>query len=101
MNPQSRYLPLEPIGDEPAHRAEAASLNRRIALVATVVMAELGALTAALDAWAEGHMSMLVWILGFQLVSFLLALNISMATPEALWPNPVVGVGSAEPAAAD
>jgi hypothetical protein len=65
---------------EAVHRAEAATLNCRIGLVACVVMAELWALTAALDAWAEDRTAVLGWILAFQAVSFLLALSISMAT---------------------
>jgi hypothetical protein len=62
------------------HRAEAAALNRRIMLVAGIVLAELWALTAALDAWAEGRSAVLGWILAFQAVSFLLALSITLAS---------------------
>lgn len=82
-------------------RAEAATLNRRIVLVASVVVAELWALTAAIEAWAEGRTAVLVWILGFQLVSFLLALSIS-ATPAVAAPRrSLVPGGSPEPAPAD
>jgi len=66
-------------------------INRRIVLVAAVLMAELWALTAAIDAWSEGHASVLGWILGFQVVLFLLALSIATATP----PQPVVQVSVA------
>ncbi|MGI8425144.1 MAG: hypothetical protein ACR2FO_00540 [Actinomycetota bacterium] len=61
-------------------------INRRIVLVAAVLMAELWALTAAIEAWSEGHASVLGWILGFQVVLFLLALSIATATP----PQPAV-----------
>lgn len=82
-------------------RTEAATLNRRIVLVGSVVVAELWALTAAIEAWAEGRTAVLVWILGFQLVSFLLALSIS-ATPAVATPRrSLVPVGSPEPAPAD
>lgn len=65
---------------EVVHRAEAAALNRRIVLVAGVVMAELWALTAAIEAWAEGRTAVFGWILAFQTVSFLLALRITITT---------------------
>lgn len=58
---------------EATHRAEAAQLDRRIFLVATVVMAELWALTTAIEAWAEG--ASLAGILMFQLVGFVLAIG--------------------------
>lgn len=84
---------------EVAFKAEASSLNRRICLVAAVVVAELWALTAAIEAWADGRTAVLVWILGFQVVSFLLALSIS--TPATTAPRRIlVPVGSSEPATA-
>ena len=64
---------------ESAHRAEAAQLDRRIVLVATVVMAELWALTSAIEAWAEG--ANLTIFLAFQAAAFVLAL--------AFWKAPV------------
>jgi hypothetical protein len=82
-------------------RTEAAALNRRIVLVASVVVAELWALTAAIEAWAEGRTAVLVWILGFQLVSFLLALSISTAPATSAARRSLVPVGSPEPATAD
>ena len=84
---------------EQVHRAEAATLNRRIVLMAVVVMAELWALTAALDAWAEGRTEVFGWILAFQAVSFLLALSITMATaaPAARRASPPLG--AVQPAA--
>lgn len=82
-----------------AFHAEASSLNRRIVLVATVVVAELWALTAAIEAWSDGRTAVLVWIMGFQLVSFLLALSIS--TPATVAPRRImVPVGSSEPVTA-
>lgn len=65
--------------DEQAYRAEARSLNRRIAAAAVVVMAELWALTAAVQAWAEGLSESVLWILGLQAVLFALALTVSIS----------------------
>lgn len=71
----------DPTEFETTYRAEAAKLDRRIVMVATVVMAELWALTAAIEAWAAG--ATVTGILAFQLVGFLLALG--------FWKAPVVG----------
>jgi len=75
--------------DQPApettYRAEAAQLDRRIVLVATIVMAELWALTTAIEAWAEG--ATLSGIMMFQLVGFVLALGF-WKVPVAL-PSPL------------
>ncbi|HYN98978.1 MAG TPA: hypothetical protein VEU28_04830 [Actinomycetota bacterium] len=76
---------------ETAYRIEAAQLDRRIVLVATVVMAELWALTAAIEAWAEG--ADLTVFLAFQVASFVLGL--------AFWKAPVprpVSVSQTDPA---
>jgi hypothetical protein len=56
-------------------------LNLRIALVAVIVMAELWALTAALEAWADGHMERLPWLLAFQVVAFGGAIGSWVVTP--------------------
>jgi hypothetical protein len=45
-------------------------LNLRIGVVVAIVTAELWALTAALEAWAEGHIERLPWLLAFQVVAF-------------------------------
>lgn len=83
---------------ELTHRAEASTLNRRIALVAGVVMAELWALTAAMDAWAEGRSAVLIWILAFQAVSFLLALSITMAATDSAPRTAPAHLGAPQPA---
>jgi hypothetical protein len=80
------------------YRAEASTLNRRIALVAGVVMAELWALTAAMDAWAEGRSAVLGWILAFQAVSFLLAVSITMATSDTAVRTAPAHLGAPQPA---
>lgn len=64
-------------GRPQALKEATAQLNRRIVLVACVVVAELWALTAALKSWAAGETAQLGWILAFQLACFLLALIIS------------------------
>lgn len=78
----------DPTEFETAYRAEAAQLDRRIVMVATVVMAELWALTAAIDAWAGG--ATLTGILAFQFVGFLLALGFWKAPVTRAVPAPVL-----------
>ncbi|MEX2587514.1 MAG: hypothetical protein WD602_05910 [Actinomycetota bacterium] len=79
-------------------------LNRRIVLVAAVVMAELWTLTAAFESWAVGETSKMGWILGFQLVCFLLALSIcwGAGAPARVKTYPATHrFGSPQPAAGD
>ncbi|MBW3590293.1 MAG: hypothetical protein KY393_00320 [Actinobacteria bacterium] len=57
-------------------RGAITSLNRRIVLASCVVMAELWALGTALESWAAGQEAALGWVLGFQMVCFVLALSI-------------------------
>ncbi|HEU4867379.1 MAG TPA: hypothetical protein VFV09_06600 [Actinomycetota bacterium] len=71
---------------EAAYRAEAAHLDRRIVLVATIVMAELWALTTAIEAWAEG--ASLGGILMFQMVGFVLAIGFWKAPVSRAIPVP-------------
>jgi hypothetical protein len=71
---------------EATYRAEAAHLDRRIVLVATIVMAELWALTAAIEAWAEG--ASLGGILMFQMVGFVLAIGFWKAPVSRAIPVP-------------
>lgn len=66
-------------GDRDPDRA--AIVITRIALVATVVVGQLWALTVALNAYFEEHMSIVWWLLGFEIVSFLVALAIWRAAP--------------------
>lgn len=56
----------------------AAMLNARIAIVATVVLGQLWGLTVALDAWLEGETGSVWWLLGFQALSFVVALGVSL-----------------------
>ena len=51
----------------------ATTLHARIAIVATIVVGQLWGLTVALNAWLEGETGQVWWILGFQALSFLLA----------------------------
>jgi hypothetical protein len=53
----------------------------RISLVATIVLGQLWALTVALDAYLLGEDAMVWWLLGFQVVSFLLALAVWWSAP--------------------
>lgn len=76
----------DPTEFETAFRAEAAQLDRRIVVVATIVMAELWALTAAIEAWAEG--AALTGIMAFQLVGFLLAMGFWKAPVSRAYPAP-------------
>lgn len=74
-------------GPGAAYRAEAAQLDRRIVLVATIVMAELWAMTTAIEAWAEG--ASLGGILMFQLVGFVLAVGFWKVPVARPMPEPV------------
>lgn len=65
------------------HPDEAASLNARVAVVALIIVCQLWALTAALDAWLGGATGAVWWLLGFQLVAFLTALLIATASPRS------------------
>jgi hypothetical protein len=65
------------------HPDVAASLNARIAVVALIILCQLWALTAALDAWLGGDSGAVWWLLGFQVLAFVSALLISRATPRS------------------
>ena len=65
------------------HPDVAASLNARIALVAVIIVCQLWALTAALDAWLGGATGAVWWLLGFQSLAFLSALLIWLASPRS------------------
>lgn len=108
MSPLTLHTPGESESDRSRMELRAATtrLNRRIVLAACVVMAELWALASALEYWAAGETSELGWIMGFQLVCFLLAVSVCSGAgvhPPAL-PHPHTGVGrlrSPQPAAGE
>jgi hypothetical protein len=54
----------------------------RLGIVAMVVIGQLWALTVALNAYFEGRMSIVWWLLAFQLASFLLALAVWLIVPD-------------------
>ena len=54
----------------------AAIVIARIALVAMVVVGQLWALTVALNAYFEERMSIVWWLVAFEVVSFVVALGI-------------------------
>ena len=58
-------------------------LSAAIAVVATIVVGQLWALTVALDAWLDGDQTAARWILVFQAASFAVALLVWRATPRA------------------
>ena len=66
-------------GDHEAARA--AIVLARIAIVATIVVGQLWGLTVALNAYFEGHMSTVWWLVGFQVASFGLALVVWWLAP--------------------
>lgn len=69
-------------GAEPADaRRRQTLLVVRIALVATIVIGQLWALTVALDAYLLGEDAMVRWLLLFQAASTLLALAVWWSTP--------------------
>ena len=63
------------------HPDEAAALGARIAIVASIILGQLWALTVALDLWLGGETSPVYWLLLFQASSFGVALLIWLASP--------------------
>ena len=59
----------------------ASMLNARIAIVAMIVVGQLWGLMVALNAWLEHDMGQVVLLLGFQLLSFALAVAVWQAGP--------------------
>lgn len=78
----------ESVSASTERREAITSLNRRIVLAGCVVMAELWALGTALEFWAAGQEATLGWILGFQMVGFVLAMSICWGAG-AQTPQPV------------
>ncbi|HEX6580748.1 MAG TPA: hypothetical protein VF195_07745 [Actinomycetota bacterium] len=69
-------------GIEPrANRQRQAVIVARIAIVATIVVGQLWALTIALDAYLLEEMGTVRWLLAFQGVSFVLALAVWWSSP--------------------
>lgn len=69
-------------GIEPrAGRQRQAVIVARIAIVATIVVGQLWALTIAMDAYFLEEMATVWWLLAFQVVSFLLALAVWWSAP--------------------
>jgi hypothetical protein len=65
------------------HPDIAASLNARIAIVALIIVCQLWALTAALDAWLGVDTDAVWWLLGFQVLAFISALLVSRVSPRS------------------
>jgi hypothetical protein len=68
---------IEPQGN----RQRQAVIVARIAIVATIVVGQLWALTIAMDAYFLEEMATVWWLLGFQVVSFLVALAVWWLAP--------------------
>lgn len=88
MSDPARLRPRRPGGSGPGPGAGAdarpersAILNARIAIVATIVVGQLWALTVALDAWFEGEIGQVWWLLGFQALSFVVAAVVWLSGP--------------------
>ena len=64
---------------DPEHAAVSVG---RIAIVATIVVGQLWALTVALNAYFEERMATVWWLFAFQCVSFLLALAVWAVVPD-------------------
>jgi hypothetical protein len=58
-----------------------AMIGARIALVATIVIGQLWALDVALNAYFRDEMHAVLWLLGFQVLSFALSLGVWLASP--------------------
>ena len=63
---------------DPEHTA---AVVARIALVATIVVGQLWALTIALNAYFAERMTTVRWLVAFQVVSFLLAFGLWLLAP--------------------
>jgi hypothetical protein len=59
----------------------ASMLNARIAIVATIVVGQLWALMVALNAWLDHRTGQVLMLLGFQVLSFALAVAVWLAGP--------------------
>jgi hypothetical protein len=59
----------------------ASMLNARIAIVATIVVGQLWGLVVALNAWLDHRMSQVLLLLGFQVLSFAVAVAVWLAAP--------------------
>jgi hypothetical protein len=59
----------------------ASMLNARIAIVATIVVGQLWGLMVALNAWLEHRTGQVLVLLGFQLLSFAVAVAVWRAAP--------------------
>jgi hypothetical protein len=59
----------------------ATMLAARIAIIATIVVGQLWGLTVALNSWQEGDAHSVVWLLVFEVVSFLIALGVWLIAP--------------------
>jgi len=79
-DPRVRSSGPGPGGDHNPERA--AALAGRTAIVATIVAGQLWGLTAALNAWQEGHTGQVWLLLGFEALSFALAVAVWLATPQ-------------------
>lgn len=81
----SRSRPVAPESRRSAdanHPDLAAALGGRIAIVALLLLTQLWALTAALEAWYERDMAAVWWLLGYQVVAFSVSLAIWIARPK-------------------
>jgi len=58
-----------------------ATILARSVVVATIVIGQLWGLTVALDAYFDERMARVFWVLGFEALSFLLALAVWMLAP--------------------
>lgn len=103
---------MSPLAKNPASvvasdrsRLEAQALKRlhvSIGVVAAIVMVELWTLTAALEAWTEGHMDTLPWLLAFQVAAFGGAIATWIVTSrERVVHHAVAPIGTRQPATAD
>lgn len=83
-NRRQRHLEVAGPGpgiEPPANRQRQAVIVARIAIVATIVVGQLWALTIALDAYFLEETATVWWLLAFQVVSFVLALAVWWSSP--------------------
>lgn len=81
MKGESKHMDLQERGRD--HPDVAAALDACVAVVALIIICQLWALTAALDAWLGGATGAVWWLLGFQGVAFISSLLIWLASPRS------------------
>jgi hypothetical protein len=68
--------------DPTDERNQGAALTAAILVVATIVVGQLWGLTIALESWLDHKTGAVNWILGFEALSFAVALGVLFVAPK-------------------